>query len=84
MSDVDHQCPYCELRFAYMAELKDHIWVDHPVHRGVVEDLDPHELPHANAGGLVGTTMGSHQCPRCELRFAFTTELQRHFAVDHH
>jgi hypothetical protein len=24
-----------------------------------------------------------HQCPRCELRFAFHTELEDHLRVDH-
>jgi hypothetical protein len=85
MSDVDHQCPYCELRFSYMAELKDHIVVDHVEHRSVVEDLDPHELPHIDARGLVGAAaaINGHQCPRCELRFAFTTELRQHVTLDH-
>lgn len=25
-----HQCPKCELRFAWKTELDDHIWHDHP------------------------------------------------------
>ncbi len=29
MSDV-HQCPFCELRFVQLAELKFHIATDHP------------------------------------------------------
>lgn len=29
MSDV-HQCPFCELRFVSLAELKAHIALDHP------------------------------------------------------
>ena len=29
MTDV-HQCPYCELRFVTLAELKAHIAEDHP------------------------------------------------------
>jgi hypothetical protein len=82
MSDVGHQCPYCELRFSYLAELKDHVWSDHPDHRHVVEDLDRHELPHS--GQLGATTMGGYLCPRCELRFAFTAELHQHVTVDHH
>ena len=28
-----HQCPYCELRFRYAAEVKDHVIRDHPSHR---------------------------------------------------
>jgi hypothetical protein len=29
MSDV-HQCPYCELKFPNLVELKSHIAFDHP------------------------------------------------------
>lgn len=29
MSDV-HQCPFCELRFVNLSELKFHIEMDHP------------------------------------------------------
>lgn len=29
MSDV-HQCPFCELRFVHLSELKFHIEMDHP------------------------------------------------------
>jgi hypothetical protein len=43
---VVHQCPYCELRFAYMNEVKDHVILDHPEHARVVETAEPHELPH--------------------------------------
>lgn len=25
-----HQCPKCELKFAYKTELDDHCWHDHP------------------------------------------------------
>lgn len=28
-----HQCPKCELRFAYKTELDDHCWHDHPEFR---------------------------------------------------
>ncbi len=27
--------------------------------------------------------MSTHQCPVCELRFAFTTELESHLAEEH-
>jgi hypothetical protein len=29
MADV-HQCPFCELRFLNLAELRFHIGIDHP------------------------------------------------------
>ena len=45
-SDPTHQCPYCELRFEYHNEIKDHIVRDHPDHLTVVAAIEPHELPH--------------------------------------
>jgi hypothetical protein len=84
MTQIEHQCPYCELRFAYLAEVKDHVTHDHPAHRHVVEGLDPHELPHLETGGpATAVVRAGHQCPWCELRFAFTTELDEHLALDH-
>ena len=84
MIQMEHQCPYCELRFAYLAEVKDHIAHDHPTHLGVVEGLDPHELPRAQRQGPIAEiVLTSHQCPWCELRFAFTNELHEHVEVDH-
>ena len=83
MTETEHQCPYCELRFAYRAEVKDHITHDHPEHRHVVEDLDPHELPHHGGHATTGVAVQGHQCPRCELRFAFTDELRDHLALEH-
>jgi hypothetical protein len=83
MSEIEHQCPYCELRFGYLAEVKDHVMHDHPAHRHVVEGLDPHELPHHGDDAPTGVIHAGHQCPWCELRFAFTTELGEHIAVDH-
>ncbi len=84
MRETEHQCPYCELRFLYLAELKDHVATDHPEHRGVADTLDPHEFPHAEGGGLGSlAAAGGHQCPRCELRFAFATEARDHFGADH-
>jgi hypothetical protein len=41
-----HTCPYCELRFEYMNEVKDHIVHDHPQHAEAYLLVDPHELPH--------------------------------------
>jgi hypothetical protein len=43
---VVHQCPYCELRFSYHMEVKDHILTDHPAHAEVARTVDPLELPH--------------------------------------
>ena len=40
------QCPYCELRFTYHNEVKDHICHDHREHAEVVLLIEPHELPH--------------------------------------
>jgi hypothetical protein len=45
-SDPTHQCPYCELRFEYHNEVKDHIVNDHPDHLAVVAAIEPRELPH--------------------------------------
>jgi len=42
-----HQCPYCELRFEYMNEVKDHVVHDHREHAEAYLLVDPHELPHA-------------------------------------
>jgi hypothetical protein len=42
-----HQCPYCELRFEYHIEVKDHVLADHPDHAASFVSADPHELPHA-------------------------------------
>lgn len=35
-----HQCPKCELKFAYKTEVDDHCWHDHPEFR--------HEYPAVN------------------------------------
>lgn len=40
-----HQCPFCELRFLYASEVRDHIRVDHPDHEGIAESSDRTELP---------------------------------------
>ena len=47
MDETTRQCPYCELRFEYHGEIKDHIMRDHPERADVVRDIDPYELPHA-------------------------------------
>jgi hypothetical protein len=87
MADTEHQCPYCELRFSYLAEVKDHVSRDHPSHAHVVDALDPHELPHHSARGAAAPAAIDldhvHQCPWCELRFARTSELGDHVALDH-
>ena len=41
-----HHCPYCELRFAYANEVKDHVVHDHPEHADSFVFVEPHELPH--------------------------------------
>jgi hypothetical protein len=40
-----HQCPYCELRFVYANEVKDHVLHDHPEHADSFAIVEPHELP---------------------------------------
>ena len=47
IAETTRQCPYCELRFEYHGEIKDHIMRDHPERADVVWGIDPHELPHA-------------------------------------
>jgi hypothetical protein len=44
-----HQCPYCELRFRFAGEVKDHVVRDHPSHRHSFETWDPreHSVPQA-------------------------------------
>jgi hypothetical protein len=41
-----HMCPYCDLRFQYHNEVKDHIVRDHPDHAASVAGVEIHELPH--------------------------------------
>jgi hypothetical protein len=43
---IVHHCPYCELRFSYMAEVKDHILSDHKVHAESFVTVDTPEQPH--------------------------------------
>jgi hypothetical protein len=47
MTETTHQCPYCDLRFEYHNEVKDHVLHDHPDRADVVAAIEPHELPHA-------------------------------------
>lgn len=42
---VAHQCPFCELRFALMAEVKDHILHDHPKRAAGIENVRTPENP---------------------------------------
>ena len=44
--EEQHQCPYCELRFSYHNEVKDHVMRDHEEHAAVVALLELHEMPH--------------------------------------
>lgn len=45
-TDATHQCPYCELRFAFRTELADHLRADHP---RAVDDDTPGRAPGAAA-----------------------------------
>ena len=40
-----HVCPYCELRFTYHMEIKDHILREHPEHAEAVAFIEPREVP---------------------------------------
>jgi hypothetical protein len=40
-----HQCPYCELRFMYANEVKDHVITDHPSHADAFASVEIHEVP---------------------------------------
>ena len=41
-----HQCPYCELRFGYINDVKDHIIHDHRDHADAYVAVEVHELPN--------------------------------------
>jgi hypothetical protein len=45
-----HQCAYCELRFRYASEIKEHVINDHPSHRASYSTSDPreHVVPHSS------------------------------------
>jgi hypothetical protein len=45
MDEAPHQCPYCDLRFTYHNEVKDHVMRDHRDRADVVAAIEPHELP---------------------------------------
>jgi hypothetical protein len=40
-----HQCPFCELRFENVNEVRDHVVHDHPSHAASFIALTPHEMP---------------------------------------
>jgi hypothetical protein len=40
-----HQCPYCEVRFLYANEVKDHVIHEHPEHAAAFLEVTPVELP---------------------------------------
>lgn len=46
VKDQTHTCPYCELKFDYHEEVKDHILHDHAEHADVAATVEVHELPH--------------------------------------
>ena len=39
-----HQCPFCEVRFLYINELRDHVIKDHPEHADSFLPVTPHEF----------------------------------------
>ena len=41
-----HYCPYCELRFSYLNEVKDHVLREHPEHAAAVLNIEAREFPH--------------------------------------
>jgi hypothetical protein len=50
-----HQCPKCELRFAWKTELDDHCWHDHQEFR--------HEYPVGRRSGAAAEPPGSDTTP---------------------
>jgi hypothetical protein len=40
-----HQCPFCELRFENVNEVRDHVINDHPSHAASFSRSTPHEVP---------------------------------------
>ena len=46
LGTVVHQCPFCELRFSYMAEVKDHVLHFSPRPRDGFAGTPTTELPH--------------------------------------
>lgn len=48
LNEIIHQCPYCELRFNYLAEVKDHVIHDHKEHAAGYEGVQVTELPHGH------------------------------------
>ena len=40
-----HQCPYCDLRFQYATEIRDHVLHDHKEHAEAFLHVETHELP---------------------------------------
>ena len=48
MTDIQqhvHHCPFCELRFVFANEVRDHVIEDHPRHAHEFMSVTPHELP---------------------------------------
>jgi hypothetical protein len=46
VDEITRQCPFCDLRFSYHEEVKDHVLHDHPEHADVVANVETYELPH--------------------------------------
>jgi uncharacterized protein len=53
-SNEVHQCPFCELRFLYANEVRDHIRLDHPEHEGIA-DSSARSTSQAVVGELTKT-----------------------------
>jgi len=43
--DHPHTCPYCDLRFLYATEVRDHVLHDHKEHADAFLYAETHELP---------------------------------------
>ena len=39
-----HQCPFCEVRFLYVNELRDHVFLDQPDRAVSFLQVTPHEF----------------------------------------
>lgn len=74
--DTVHQCPYCELRFAYRPELADHVAADHP--RPVDDDLPAATAP----AGTITVPLDPAHPPTAALPVAIALARQTGLAVE--
>ncbi len=56
--------------------------ISEPAYRGWRRTADC-QVRLLDAAGGVGAVMTVHQCPKCELRFTWITELEDHCRQDH-